>query len=56
MLLLSDRREDAKLTIPELENGFVGIAVIVPDLDAMEPLNRDRSRRRDRFDDRLETD
>src|SRR5258708_6787952 len=40
-LLLSDRRQDAKLTIPELENSFVWITVIVPDLDAMDPLNGD---------------
>ena len=38
-LLLADRRQDTNLAIPDLENGFVGIAVVVPDLDAMQPFD-----------------
>jgi hypothetical protein len=40
VFLLSDRRQDANLAVPDLENGFVGIAVAVPDVDAMQPFNR----------------
>lgn len=40
-LLLSDRRQDANLAIPDLKNGLVGIAVAVSDLDAMEPFDGD---------------
>jgi len=36
-LLLSDRRQDANLAIPDLKNGLVGIAVAVSKFDAMEP-------------------
>ncbi|MCK1641351.1 hypothetical protein IVA95_28225 [Bradyrhizobium sp. 157] len=40
-ILLSDRRQDAYLAIPDLKNGLVGIAVAVSDFDAMEPFGGD---------------
>jgi hypothetical protein len=39
--LLSDRRQDANLAIPDLENGFVRIAVAVSNVDAMQRFGRD---------------
>lgn len=35
-LLLSDRRQNATLAISDLEDGFIGIAVVVSDVDAMQ--------------------
>jgi len=40
-LLLSDRRQDANLAIPNLKNGLVGIVVAVSDFDAMEAFDGD---------------
>ncbi len=34
-LLLSNRRQDPNLAIPDLENSLIGIAVVVSDVDAM---------------------
>src|SRR6266403_1526951 len=39
-LLFSDWRQDAYLAVPDLENGLVWITVAVPDLDAMQPFDR----------------
>ncbi|MCK1504300.1 hypothetical protein [Bradyrhizobium sp. 18] len=36
LLLLSDRRQDANLSISDLEDGFIGIAVVVSDVNAMQ--------------------
>ena len=41
LLLLSDRRQNANLAIPDLKNGLAGIAVAVSDFDAMEPFDGD---------------
>lgn len=35
-ILLSDRRQDAKFAISDLEDGFIGIALVVSDIDAMQ--------------------
>lgn len=40
-LLLSDRRQDSNPAIPDLENGLVGIAVVVSGVDAMQSFDRD---------------
>ncbi|MET4046104.1 hypothetical protein ABIC03_007843 [Bradyrhizobium sp. RT6a] len=40
-LLLSDRRQGANLAISDLEDDFIGIAVVVSDVDAMESFDRD---------------
>jgi hypothetical protein len=39
--LLSDRRQDASLAIPDFNNGLVGIAAAVSVLDAMDPFDGD---------------
>jgi hypothetical protein len=40
-LLFADRRQDLNPAIPDLENGFVGIAVVIFDFDAMQAFDRD---------------
>jgi len=40
-LLLSDRRQNADLAISDLEDGFIGIAIIVSDVDAMQSFDGD---------------
>src|SRR5258708_18635880 len=39
-LMFSDWRQDAYLAVPDLENGLVWIILSVPDLDAMQPFDR----------------
>ena len=40
-LLLSDRRQDAYLAIPYLEDGFIGIAIFIPDVNTMPAFDGD---------------